>query len=807
MLPHGVGERDIPVTAHCEQRPSDGTVAASSSRFPRRGVLLVWTDVRPGPPARIDGTGPRFDPMPKPGGGIRWLTRLDPGRRRRVPAGRAPARRQDRARARARGVRRSGRGRPRGGRRPSLRGTRPSRMAKDAPRGSSARHRPARRSPWPTSAIATGRSRPRRSPRSWDRMRHTRSPSSATSTSAACAVFRSVRSPPRSWPTPSSARWIAPSGARAPGIVRWVDDVVLWGSRPDVRRALCALDDVTGRMGLSLHEGKTRRSVEHRRGSSRRARRAGLLYHRGAVRTLYRASRVVTLSHPTMGEWLLVDERHVQRVGTGDPPEADLTIELPGTTIVPGFIDSHVHLTATGRSLDERGRQGTDLEGAPARSRRGAIGHGHVPRPSGGVRRVGLGSAGPADGRRAGRADPAARRPHADGRAHLRGERGGAHRPRPRRRGRHRGGRGRAADRSAHQGGEPTCLGVGGVVVRPPAHRGVPAAGRRPRRLSRRDGRPRDVTRPRPTSRCSLGHRRRLPVDVSPVPASMSLPEAMERGFLAIGGDLPVDGSIGARTAAFAHPYEDGAEQGELYHDDDALAEFFHAGHNAGLQVGVHAIGDRAIEQVLETWERVYAALDSRERRHFRARRHRIEHFVLPSADQIERTAMLGLAVSVQPAFDRLWGQGGGMYEERLGPARAMAAHPIRTMLDRGIEVGVGSDSPVTPLDPMLAIAALERPPRAHAAAHEARGPEAPPSGERPPGTPGRQEGSARAGTPCGLRRVRRRSARRGLPGGPPPRPHGLPRPRGLPSLIGRASGCSWHCFSAFGLPSRSLAR
>jgi predicted amidohydrolase YtcJ len=138
------------------------------------------------------------------------------------------------------------------------------------------------------------------------------------------------------------------------------------------------------------------------------------------------------------------------------------------------------------------------------------------------------------------------------------------------------------------------------------------------------------------------------------------------------------------------------------------MAEFFHAGHNAGLQVGVHAIGDRAIEQVLTTWERVYLALDSRERRHFRARRHRIEHFVLPSADQIERAAMLGLAVSVQPAFDRLWGQGGGMYEERLGPARAMAAHPIRTMLDRGIEVGVGSDSPVTPLDPMLAIASLE---------------------------------------------------------------------------------------------------
>jgi len=197
-------------------------------------------------------------------------------------------------------------------------------------------------------------------------------------------------------------------------------------------------------------------------------------------------------------------------------------------------------------------------------------------------------------------------------------------------------------------------------------------------------------------------------VDVVPIPASMSLPGSIEHGFTSVGGDLPVDGSIGARTAALTHPYDDEAGDGRLYHDDDVLAEFFHAGHNAGLQVGVHAIGDRAIEQVLGTWERVYLALDSRERRHFRARRHRIEHFVLPSADQVERAAMLGLAVSIQPTFDRRWGQGGGLYEERLGPARAMAAHPFRTMLDRGIEVGVGSDSPVTPLDPMLAIAALE---------------------------------------------------------------------------------------------------
>ncbi|MEX2406808.1 MAG: amidohydrolase family protein, partial [Actinomycetota bacterium] len=66
------------------------------------------------------------------------------------------------------------------------------------------------------------------------------------------------------------------------------------------------------------------------------------------MRTVYRASRVHTLSYPSIGEWILVDDRHVQRVGIGEPPEADRIVDLPGATILPGFIDTHVHLTGTG---------------------------------------------------------------------------------------------------------------------------------------------------------------------------------------------------------------------------------------------------------------------------------------------------------------------------------------------------------------------------------------------------------------------------------------------------------------------------
>jgi predicted amidohydrolase YtcJ len=182
----------------------------------------------------------------------------------------------------------------------------------------------------------------------------------------------------------------------------------------------------------------------------------------------------------------------------------------------------------------------------------------------------------------------------------------------------------------------------------------------------------------------------------------------MDLGLHGLGGDLPVDGSIGARTAYLTSPYVDVSGAGTPAFDDDALATLFHDGHLAGLQVGVHAIGDAAIEQVISTWERVYRALDSRGRRHFRARRHRVEHFEMADSGVMERAAALGLAISVQPAFDATWGFPGGLYDQALGWDRASGMNAFGDLLDRGLEVGVGSDSPITPLDPMAAVAALE---------------------------------------------------------------------------------------------------
>ena len=88
------------------------------------------------------------------------------------------------------------------------------------------------------------------------------------------------------------------------------------------------------------------------------------------MKTLYRLTRVYTLSHPAVGEWILVDGRHIERVGTGEPPGGHRLVELPGATAIPGFIDTHVHLTGTGLSgvgiPIERARSADELLGLVA---------------------------------------------------------------------------------------------------------------------------------------------------------------------------------------------------------------------------------------------------------------------------------------------------------------------------------------------------------------------------------------------------------------------------------------------------------
>lgn len=201
-------------------------------------------------------------------------------------------------------------------------------------------------------------------------------------------------------------------------------------------------------------------------------------------------------------------------------------------------------------------------------------------------------------------------------------------------------------------------------------------------------------------------------LDVSPYIATEDVARVMQMGFKRIGGDYFLDGSFGSCTAWLSEDYAvtppiGSPPRGVQYRSDAEVLSFFEEAQGAGLQVGVHAIGDAAIEQALRCWESV---AEKRGLKALRTLRHRIEHFECATDDHIRRAERLGIAASVQPAFDHYWGGEDGMYASRIGWERASLMNRFRSMLDAGLIVGAGSDSTVTPLDPFLQMKAL----RAH---------------------------------------------------------------------------------------------
>lgn len=156
---------------------------------------------------------------------------------------------------------------------------------------------------------------------------------------------------------------------------------------------------------------------------------------------------------------------------------------------------------------------------------------------------------------------------------------------------------------------------------------------------------------------------------------------------------LFADGSLGARNAALEEPYADDPDHsGQLNHAPQALADWVRRGREAGLQLAVHAIGDRAIGAVLDAFEAGGVAPGERAR---------IEHLELPTAAHLERMARLGVIASMQPNFLR-WSGPGKLYERRLGPEREAAIDPHRRVLDAGVRLAFGSDG--MPLGPLYGL-------------------------------------------------------------------------------------------------------
>jgi len=169
-------------------------------------------------------------------------------------------------------------------------------------------------------------------------------------------------------------------------------------------------------------------------------------------------------------------------------------------------------------------------------------------------------------------------------------------------------------------------------------------------------------------------------------------------GLNRIGGCILLDGDFGPHTAALLTPYADQPDnRGTLYHTQEEIDGFVERAHRAGLQIAMHAVGDRAVEQALNAYAR---ALNNWPRSDAR---HRIEHFEIYDKTLAERARQLGIHIAIQPPFNIYFG-GHNRLDPILGKERALRSDPVRSLIEAGLNVGGGSDSFVTPMKPLYGV-------------------------------------------------------------------------------------------------------
>jgi predicted amidohydrolase YtcJ len=441
------------------------------------------------------------------------------------------------------------------------------------------------------------------------------------------------------------------------------------------------------------------------------------------MRTLYQGGAVYSPADP-FATALLVDDDTLAWIGSDEAAvtleaSADEVVELDGALVTPAFVDAHVHATETGLALD-----GVDLRGA--RSVREILDR---------VERAA----------RAGRGRPVLghgwdERALAEGRPPTRGELDRAS----------AGGVVQLSRVDGHSSVVSTALAVAAGArelygwtddgrVERDAHHAVRAATRRGLAPGARDHAQRLALRAAAAAGIGCVHEMSAPhiapeadlaalADLAGVGDDEPLPDvvcyrgqlvgseaeakAVVAHLLSLGvlqvaglaGDLNADGAIGSRTAAFRAPYADAApHRGHIYLTVEQVRDHVAACTAAGLQAGFHVIGDAGLDVVLEGFRR---AAERGGIAAVRAGGHRLEHVESPDDDAVTRLADLGLAASVQPAFDAAWGGSDGMYAARLGVERAVHMNPFASFAAAGIPLAFGSDSPVTPFAPWESVRA-----------------------------------------------------------------------------------------------------
>jgi predicted amidohydrolase YtcJ len=422
--------------------------------------------------------------------------------------------------------------------------------------------------------------------------------------------------------------------------------------------------------------------------------------------TLYQGGRFYSAADPRATAMLVVDGKVAWLGQDADAPAADVTVDLAGALVTPAFVDAHQHATDTGLAFD-----GLDLSGTrSAAELLDAVAAFAATRPADGV----VHGHGWDESTWADQTPPA---------AEVLERAGGGRRV-------------YLSQASVHSALCSTSLlgaaeGVPGYDgsgwVREQAHHAVRAVALGSLTPQQRTAAQRTALSAAASMGIAAVHECGGPgtsseADFSSVLAlsGQGLPQvfgywgelggaakARELGAAGAAGDLYADGALGSRTASLREPYVDGPGRGEAFVTAGQAGEHVLDCVSAGLQAGFHAIGDAAIETVLDGFgiAAKQVGVDV-----LREGAHRIEHVELADKAMIARFVEYGLVASVQPVFDLLWGGPDRMYAQRLGVDRAMASNPIGAMHAVGVALAFGSDSPVTALDPWTVVAAAAAP-------------------------------------------------------------------------------------------------
>jgi predicted amidohydrolase YtcJ len=422
--------------------------------------------------------------------------------------------------------------------------------------------------------------------------------------------------------------------------------------------------------------------------------------------TLYQGGHFYSAADPRATAMLIRDGRIAWLGQDADAPAADVRIDLAGALVTPAFVDAHQHATDTGLAFD-----GLDLSGVrSARELLDAVAAFAVTRPPDGV----VHGHGWDESTWADQATPSA--------GEL--DRAGA------------GRRVYLSQASVHSALVSTPLlaeaaGLPGYDasgwVREQAHHAVRAVALGALTPAQRTAAQRTALSTAASMGIAAVHECGGPgtsseADFQSVLALSAdgLPQvfgywgelggaarARELGAAGAAGDLYADGALGSRTASLREPYRDGPGRGEAFVTAEQAGEHILDCVAVGVQAGFHAIGDAAIDAVLDGFAIAAKAIGVDR---LRAGGHRIEHVELADKAMIARFVEFGVTASVQPVFDLLWGGPDRMYAQRLGVERAMASNPIGAMHAIGVSLAFGSDSPVTALDPWTVVAAAAAP-------------------------------------------------------------------------------------------------